>query len=137
MNIINQVTTENYEALLVRVLKKAYKMTHTSKKRTINVILVSNEQIKKLNKQFRDKDTITDVLTFPSDQKDELGDVFIALHVAIEQASDYGHSLTRELAFLTVHGFLHAINYDHQTEEEANTMFTLQNAILDKLKIYR
>ncbi len=137
VNIINQATSENYEPLLRKVLKKTYKMTKTSTKKPINVVIVSNEKIKELNATYRNKDALTDVLTFPSDVEEELGDVFIAYKVALEQANDYGHSFKRELAFLTVHGFLHAIGYDHHTEEEAEKMFQLQETILDALKIYR
>ncbi len=137
MNIINQVDSENYEPLLKKVLKKAYKYTKTSKKQVITVVLVTNEKIKELNMTYRNKDSVTDVLTFPSTEEGELGDVFISLYKALEQAKDYGHSLTRELAFLTVHGFLHAIGYDHETEAQAEEMFKQQEAILDALKIYR
>ena len=137
IRILNQATTENYEKQLTKVLKKAYKITRTSKQKPIQVILVENQKIKQLNKDYRDKDELTDVLTFPSDHPDELGDVFIALHVAQSQAKDYGHPFERELAFLTIHGFLHSIGYDHQTEAEEKTMFELQNTILDALKLYR
>lgn len=137
MNIINLVDEENYQPLIKKVLKKAYKKTLTSKKRVINIVLVSNEKIKELNRDYRNKDSITDVLTFPSDQKDELGDVFIALHKTIEQAKEYGHSFERELAFLVIHGFLHAIGFDHHDETEAERMFSMQRTILDELDVRR
>lgn len=137
MNLVNQVNDTNYDQLIETVLAKAYDMTHTDKDRIINIILVSNETIKALNKTYRDKATVTDVLTFPADLDDELGDVFIALDKAKQQANDYGHSITRELAFLTIHGFLHALGYDHQTDNEKEHMFRMQNAILETLKIKR
>ena len=137
INTINQANSESYELLVERVLKKAYKMTKTKKSKAINVVFVTNEKIKELNKTFRDKDYVTDVLTFPSTEKDELGDVIIAVYVALEQAREYGHSIEREIGFLCVHGFLHAIGYDHETEEEAKIMFELQEKILDKVELYR
>lgn len=137
INIINEANTENYERVIRKALKQAYKTTKTKRKQIINIILVTNEKIQSLNKTFRDKDKPTDVLTFPSDELKELGDVFIALNVAIKQAHDYHHSLERELGFLAVHGFLHAIGYDHETEDEAKTMFDLQEKILDKVNLTR
>lgn len=137
INIINEANAENYEQVIRKALKQAYKTTKTKRKKIINIILVTNEKIQSLNNTFRDKDKPTDVLTFPSDIERELGDVFIALNVAIKQAYDYHHSLERELAFLAVHGFLHAIGYDHETEEDAKTMFNLQEIILNKVNLTR
>ncbi|MFW5864981.1 MAG: rRNA maturation RNase YbeY [Candidatus Izemoplasmataceae bacterium] len=137
INIINEANTENYEKVIRKALKKAYKLTKTKSKKIINIIIVTNEKIQTLNKTFRDKDKPTDVLTFPSEYADELGDVFIAINIALSQAHEYHHSLERELGFLAVHGFLHAIGYDHETEEEANTMFALQEKILDQVKLTR
>ncbi|MFW5913665.1 MAG: rRNA maturation RNase YbeY [Bacillota bacterium] len=136
-NIINQCNEENYAPLLEKVMKKAFKMQNISKKKTINIILVTNAKMRELNRNFRNKDTVTDVLTFPSDIDEELGDVFIAPYVAMEQAKSYGHGFKRELAFLAVHGFLHAIGYTHDTEEKETMMFKLQENILDELKIRR
>jgi probable rRNA maturation factor len=137
MNLINQVNDTLYDQLIETVLEKAYTMTGTDKTRVINIILVSNDTIKDLNNTYRGKETPTDVLTFPAELDDELGDVFISLDKAKQQAEDYGHTVTRELAFLTIHGFLHALGYDHQTDTEKKAMFALQNAILDALKINR
>jgi len=137
MNIINQCNEENYEPFLKKVLKKAYKTMDVSKKKVVNVVLVTDEYMRELNRNFRNKEGVTDVLTFPSDQKDELGDIFIALHVALSQARGYGHTFKRELAFLTVHGFLHALGYDHDTKEKEHIMFTLQEQILNQLKMFR
>ncbi len=137
MNLINQVNDTNYDELIETVLEQAYDITKTKKARVINIILVSNETIQDLNKTYRGKDAVTDVLTFPADLDDELGDVFISLEKAKQQAKDYGHSITRELAFLTIHGFLHALGYDHQTKNDKERMFALQNNILEALKIKR
>ena len=137
MNIINQVNSENYQPFIKKVLKHCYKTLRISKKKAINIILVDNATIKQMNATYRDKDAVTDVLTFPSSEPGELGDVFIALHMVFNQAQEYGHSFKRELAFLTVHGFLHAIGYDHDTEENEQAMFSLQHSLLNGLKIFR
>ena len=137
MNIINLVNQENHQPLIKKVLKKAYKKTLTKKKKVINVILVDNDKIKTLNKEYRDKDQVTDVLTFPSDEENELGDIFINLYRTLEQAREYGHTFERELAFLVIHGFLHAIGFDHENEVEAERMFSMQRLILDELDLRR
>jgi len=137
MNIINQYDEEQYEPLLERVLKACYEHLGVDQAKVINIILVDNPTIKSMNHQYRMKDYVTDVLTFPSDLDDELGDVFIAVSKAEIQAKDYGHSFERELAFLTVHGFLHTLGYDHETIDEEKQMFALQETILKQLNITR
>ena len=136
-NIINQCNEENYSHLLEKVMKKAFKMQDVSKKTVINIILVTNEKMQELNRNFRQTDRVPDVLTFPSEVDGELGDVFIAPYVAMGQAKNYGHSFKRELAFLAVHGFLHALGFTHENEEKETVMFSLQENILNSLKIKR
>ena len=136
-NIINQCNEENYDPLLKKVMKKAFKMQSVPKKTTINIILVTNAKMRELNRTFRNTDAVTDVLTFPSEIEEELGDVFIAPYVAMEQARAYGHGFKRELAFLAIHGFLHALGFTHDTEEKETMMFNVQENILDTLKIRR
>lgn len=136
-NVINQCNEENYEPLVNNVLKKAYKMMNIKKKTIINIIFVKNDYMRELNKNYRNQDAITDVLTFPSGLKGELGDVFIAPYVAMEQAKTYGHTFKREMGFLIIHGFLHALGYDHDTAEKEHVMFALQEKILDKVKLSR
>ena len=95
----------------------------------ISVLLVDNETIRTLNRDYRDKDAATDVLSFPMEEElpDEtapqiiggptermLGDLVISVERAVEQAAEYGHAVERELAFLTVHGLLHLLSYDHE-----------------------
>jgi len=137
LNVINQCNEENYEPLMRKVLKKAYAMMHVKKKKVINIIFVTNETIRELNRTYRSINNTTDVLTFESPISEELGDIFIAPHVAMEQARAYGHSLKRELAFLAVHGFLHALGYDHDTKEKEHIMFSLQDQILNKVRLPR
>lgn len=137
MNIINQTEQVLPQKAITRAVKMAYKLTGTPKRRRVNLIFTSEETIQRLNKTFREVDRATDVLSFPSDIDEELGDIFIALTVAEQQAKKLNHSLTRELAFLAVHGFLHCIGYDHHDPIEAEIMFNTQERILDRAKILR
>ncbi len=109
-----------------------------------NIIIVDNEEIRKINKEYRNKDSVTDVISFAledvTDIKLEvtvLGDIYISIDKAKEQALEYNHSLLRELSFLTVHGLLHLMGYDHMNDEDEKVMFKLQDLILDELKISR
>lgn len=109
----------------------------------ISVSIVDNEEIRQINKQFRNIDRATDVLSFPMltfaegeeaevNENDEiiLGDIIISLERAREQAAEYGHSLKREIAFLTAHSMLHLLGYDHMEPEEEAEMFRRQKEIL-------
>ena len=111
-----------------------------------NVIIVDNDYIHELNKNYRNIDRETDVITFAlEDEKDMvapvgervLGDIYISIDKAISQAEEYGHSLLRELSFLAVHGFYHLLCYDHMTEEEEKVMFSKQEEVLHECKIER
>lgn len=116
----------------------------------VSVSFVTNKEIKNLNKIYRDKDKETDVLSFPltsEDGKEELnaetgavllGDIVISLEMAVRQAGIYGHSLEREVGFLTVHSMLHLLGYDHETSPiEERMMREKEEAVLDKLGISR
>ena len=112
-----------------------------------NIIIVDNDEIHKINKEYRNIDRPTDVITFALEDDDTfkldidtriLGDIYISLDKCISQSIEYGHSFKRELAFLAVHGFLHLLGYDHTLgEEEEKEMFDLQELILDGFKITR
>ncbi|AYC52492.1 rRNA maturation RNase YbeY [Bacillus licheniformis] len=116
----------------------------------VSVTIVNNEEIQKINKEYRGKDYPTDVISFALEEDGEgeveiigvdmppvLGDIIISVDKAREQAEEYGHSLMRELGFLTVHGFLHLLGYDHMTEEEEKEMFTKQKEILNRYGLSR
>ncbi len=135
-NIINKYNQENYRNVIDKVLKTAENKLQI-KNKAINIVLVNNAEIKELNKNYRKKDEITDVLTFPDGYLNNLGDVIISIPKCEEQAEELGHSFNRELGFLVVHGFLHSIGYDHQTEEDEAEMINLQNQILYKAKLNR
>ena len=105
-----------------------------------NVIIINNEEIHKINKEYRGIDRPTDVISFAlEDYKDikyendyrVLGDIYISIDKVKEQAKEYGHSEKRELAFLAVHGLLHLLGYDHMEKEYEKVMFSRQELILD------
>ena len=112
-----------------------------------NIIIVDNDEIHKINKEYRNIDRPTDVITFALEDDDTfkldidtriLGDIYISIDKCISQSIEYGHSFKRELAFLAVHGFLHLLGYDHTlVEKEEKEMFDLQELILDGFKIKR
>ncbi|MCL2521805.1 MAG: rRNA maturation RNase YbeY [Erysipelotrichales bacterium] len=103
----------------------------------MSVIFVSDEAIKELNKTYRGKDKVTDVLSFPDNTNDYFGDCFIAPLQAFRQALEYGHSNLREMAFLAVHGYLHLTGYDHETKKEEEKMIARQELMLKEAKIIR
>ena len=108
-----------------------------------NVILVNNEYIHELNRDYRHIDRPTDVITFAlEDNKDFpgydvriLGDIYISLEKAHSQAVEYGHSFKREICFLAVHGFLHLLGYDHMNKHDEEIMFSKQELILNEANI--
>ena len=111
-----------------------------------NVIIVDNDYIHELNKNYRNIDRVTDVITFAlEDEKDivepngvrMLGDIYISIDKAKSQAEEYGHSLLRELSFLAVHGFYHLLGYDHMNKEEEVIMLQKQEEVLHECKIER
>ncbi len=132
INFFNQTNEEttNFEKLINKILKEK------SKYKKLNIIFVTDEEIKEMNKNYRNKDYITDVISFPNDEV-ELGDIFICLEQAKRQSIEYNHSLDREVGFLAVHGYLHVIGYDHQTEDEEREMFSLQESILNEANLKR
>ena len=108
-----------------------------------NIIIVDDETIREINKTYRNKDSVTDVISFALEDDDSfiktdyrvLGDIYICLNKAKSQAEEYGHSFLRELSFLTIHGFLHLLGYDHMVKEEEEIMFKLQEVILNEYGI--
>ena len=110
-----------------------------------NIILVDNDYIHSLNRDYRGIDRETDVITFALEDVDDisyenyrlLGDIYISVDKARSQSREYGHSFLRELSFLSVHGFLHLLGYDHMNEKDEKVMFELQERILDEFGIKR
>lgn len=131
-----------------KVLETAAELYELQENTEVSVTLTDNMHIKELNAQYRGKDYATDVLTFALREGDEppivggmttelLGDIIISLERAEEQAEEYGHSMEREVAFLTVHGMLHLLGYDHLEEAERCEMRQEEEFLLGKLGITR
>lgn len=110
-----------------------------------SIIFVEDEEIHKLNRDYRGVDRITDVISFAFEDNEDivyndirvLGDIYICIPQMKRQAVDYGHSEKRELSFLAVHGLLHLLGYDHMTKEDEQKMFSLQELILNDKNIKR
>jgi len=133
---------EIYETVIQAAIEEAYKFEGLTGRHACNYIFVDNDNIKKMNAQYRGKDAVTDVLTFSEEasafgSRKNLGDVFISIDKMIEQAYAYGHGEVREMSFLAVHGFLHLLGYDHLDEAGEKEMFAKQEAILNAKDIRR
>lgn len=143
--VLFQIDTneEEISGIIINAVNGALNYEHSTG--DITVLVVDNEQIRKMNAQLRNIDAPTDVLSFPSNEGYEiaaipdkyLGDIAISLEKAEAQAQEYGHSFLRELSFLAVHGTLHILGYDHMCEEDRQKMFARQDEILDFLEIKR
>ena len=135
------------------VLQQAADLLELGPEVEISVLLVDNETIRSLNRDYRNKDAATDVLSFPMEEAMDgepepaviggpterlLGDLVISVEMAVAQAAEYGHSVERELAFLSVHGLLHLLGYDHESGVEAEAaMQAEEKRILSVLGIER
>lgn len=134
--------TSDLEKLIETVIEKAFEYENVEP-RNVSVLICDNDEIQKLNGQFRNIDSPTDVLSFPMYDEDgeldsdELGDIVISLERAAAQAEEFGHSLRREVAFLTAHSMLHLFGYDHIDDSERDEMFEKQEKILAQLGITR
>ena len=149
---------EKYESTIRDVVRECFKMEKLEETNLyISITLTNPEEIEKLNKQYRNIDRPTDVLSFPMFEKgdleefiekstkadnqniqaDILGDIVISIPRVYEQAEEYGHSFERELAYMVVHGFYHLMGYDHIEESDKKVMREKEEAILSKLGIKR
>lgn len=146
-------------ALANRVAEKVLETEECPYDAQVNLVITDNEEIKRVNTEFRNIQAPTDVLSFPmipfetpADysivEEDEsyfdldtdellLGDIMISADKVFAQAEEYGHSVTREFCFLVAHSMLHLLGYDHMTPEEASVMEQKQAAVLEKLGITR
>ena len=141
------------EETLQTVLQKTAELLKLADETEISVLLVDNATIRELNRDYRAKDAPTDVLSFPLEEEREdeaepaviggpsarmLGDIVISVEKAVEQATEYGHSVERELAFLAIHGLLHLLGHDHEKGEAAKqAMRAEEKRILAALGISR
>ena len=111
----------------------------------LNIVIVDNEKIREINREYRNIDTETDVISFALEDTDNikiddyrvLGDIYISIDKCYSQAMEYGHSRERELCFLATHGILHLLGYDHMNVSDEEKMFTLQEELLDGYNIKR
>lgn len=124
-------------ATIETVVEKAFTHLKLADGDVFNVIVIDDAKMQEINQTFAQKTHTTDVLSFPSGLEGEIGDVFISLDKATLQAADLGHSVEREVGFLTVHGLLHCIGYTHESEADLDTMTALQETILEHAKLPR
>ncbi len=150
----------NYEALAEEVVEHCLDYVSFPYEAEVNLTLTDNEGIHAINKEFRDMDRPTDVLSFPmlsydtpgdfafldNEASDDfnpdtgealLGDIVISVEKVLEQAESFGHTAKREFAFLITHSMLHLFGYDHMTEEDAKLMESKQKEILEEMQILR
>lgn len=148
MNEVELIKNVDEEIEELEVMKKfiAFSLNYLKLDNVeFNVIIINNEDIHKINKEYRGIDRPTDVISFALEDDDTfiktdrriLGDIYISIDKAKEQAIEYSHSLKRELLFLTIHGILHLLGYDHMIEEEEKEMFELQERILSSYGVKR
>ncbi|GAB2573106.1 rRNA maturation RNase YbeY [Gracilibacillus alcaliphilus] len=143
------ISNEHME-LVKQLLLYAAEQEDISPEAEVSISFVNDDEIHRLNKQFRQIDRPTDVLSFALEEQVEgelaitgaalpvvLGDIIISVDKITEQAEQYNHSFTRELGFLTVHGLLHLIGYDHMNKEDEQKMFTRQEEILNDFGLSR
>lgn len=144
---------EEHQKIIQKVLEKCFEEEKIiDSKLMITITLTNAENIKEINKQYRNIDKTTDVLSFPMFEKDELenkiknrlfehedvlGDIIISIPKVEEQAKEYGHSFERELSYMLVHGFYHLMGYDHIKEEDKIVMRPKEEKILNQLNILR
>ena len=136
--------------LVKNILHFAAEKEEIEENSEVSVTFVTNERIQEINRDYRNKDQPTDVISFALEELGEdeveivggeiprvLGDIIISVDRAKEQAEDYNHSFSRELGFLALHGFLHLLGYDHIEQEEEREMFQRQKDILDQYGLKR
>ena len=144
---------EEYKNVIEKVLSQCFKEEKLEdSKLCVTVTLTTPKTIQEINKQYRNIDRATDVLSFPMFEKDELdkkkkkndfenedilGDIVVSVDKVKEQAIEYGHSFERELSYMIVHGFYHLMGYDHIEEEDKKIMRKKEEYILEKLNISR
>lgn len=141
------IVAPNLEQTVRKVINKAAQL-YGLDTAEVSVTLTNNEHIREINLSYRNKDAATDVISFALNEGEEpeiidgpeinmLGDIIISIERAMEQAEEYGHSLERELAFLTVHGMMHLLGYDHIEEEDRLEMRKEEEYVLGHLGIIR
>ncbi|MCH4287284.1 MULTISPECIES: rRNA maturation RNase YbeY [Bacillota] len=146
INITNQSSQKKwsrYKKDFLLIAQRAQEVLKLEDEYSMSVIFVDPEEIHEINKTYRNIDRPTDVISFAlrdeaddyemMEEDNELGDIFINIQAIVDQASEYGHSMRREVCFLFTHGLLHLLGYDHMCEEDEKQMFALQDVILDDI----
>ena len=129
-----------YNEIYIELANITYNYLNLKEIYEISVILVDNDKIFELNSMYRQKDYVTDVISFENEDRKvvdgfiELGDIFISVDKAIEQSIEYNHSILREMSFLFVHGLLHCLGYNHINEKDEEEMFKIQEVVLNEFK---
>jgi len=136
------VITDAEKQLITNVITEGIKQQSVNDDYELSVCIVGTDEISAMNFSYRNKVGPTDVLSFPAEpirgmSPQPLGDIVICLDVAKMQAAEYGHSLTRELAFLTAHGLMHLLGFDHDEPAKETAMIAAQESILNALGILR
>ncbi|MBR3840927.1 MAG: rRNA maturation RNase YbeY [Erysipelotrichales bacterium] len=145
LTIINQTSEKkwnSYRKDFMKILSKTCEVLKCDDDFAMSLIFVDDGQIQEINREYREKDMPTDVISFalndvedPYDLEDtnEIGDIFINVQAIVRQAMDYQHTYRREVCFLFTHGVLHLMGYDHMCEEDEKEMFALQDIILEDI----
>lgn len=134
-NLQEEDITVEMKELIKKLSQKVLELEEVDKE--VSIALVDNEYIKELNNKYRNKDEATDVLSFPQEDEDLLGDIIISIPRAREQAEEYNHSLAREIGFLTVHGMFHLTGYDHHQQDEKEEMRAKEEEVLAQFNLTR
>lgn len=145
-----ETLSEEETSLVQNILNFAANKEEVEDESEVSVTFVTNERIQEINREYRQKDQPTDVISFALEELGEdeveivggqiprvLGDIIISIDRAKEQAEEYNHSFSRELGFLALHGFLHLLGYDHTEEMDEKKMFQRQKDILDEYGLKR
>ncbi len=142
INQTNEKSWKNYKPYINLIVSRIKLVMKLEKQYEFSIILVDSNKIHEINREYRNIDKATDVISFASlddelvfdlNEVIELGDIFINVDAIRSQASDYGHSLKREFCFLVTHGILHLLGYDHMNKEDEKKMFDLQEEILNEI----
>ena len=138
---VMEITEDNMKAI-EKTIETVLKSEKCEGNYEVSVSFVTNEEIKELNREYRNVDSETDVLSFPMDDDGFdgmiiLGDIVLSTQKIIEQANDFGHSLEREMLYLTVHSMLHLLGYDHMNSEEKEEMRQREKEIMKELQIFK
>lgn len=142
INQTNEKSWKNYKPYINLIVSRIKLVMKLEKQYEFSIILVDSNKIHEINREYRNIDKVTDVISFASlddelvfdlNEVIELGDIFINVDAIRSQAFDYGHSLKREFCFLVTHGILHLLGYDHMNKEDEKKMFDLQEEILNEI----